>query len=66
MRKSYKKMLNLERILKQDRLLRAMIGLNRKAFEALLLTFTTIYMNRPSLSTRNHVKKPRKPEEKLA
>jgi hypothetical protein len=28
-------MLNVERILKQDRLLRAMTGLNRKAFEAL-------------------------------
>ncbi len=36
-------MLNLECILKQDRLLRAITGLNRKAFEALLSTFTAIY-----------------------
>lgn len=36
-------MLNIERALKQDRLLRAMTGLNRKAFEALLPTFSTIY-----------------------
>lgn len=36
-------MLNLERILKQDRLLRATTGLNRKAFEALLPSFTQIY-----------------------
>ncbi len=36
-------MLNLERILNQDRLLRAMIGLNRKAFEALLPGFATAY-----------------------
>jgi hypothetical protein len=58
-------MLNLERILKQDRLLRPMIGLNRKVFGALLPTFTAIY-ERPSLSARNHVKEPREPEEKLA
>lgn len=36
-------MLNIKRALKQDRLLRAMTGLNRKAFEALLPTFSTIY-----------------------
>lgn len=36
-------MLNLERALKQDRLLRAMTGLNRKAFEALLPSFSTAY-----------------------
>jgi hypothetical protein len=36
-------MLNIERALKQDRLLRAMTGLNRKAFDALLATFSTIY-----------------------
>ena len=36
-------MLNLERILKQDRLLRAMTGLNRKAFEELLPSFTEAY-----------------------
>lgn len=36
-------MLNLERILKQDRLIRAMTGLNRKAFGALLPSFTEAY-----------------------
>ncbi|MEH1887300.1 transposase family protein [Nostoc sp.] len=36
-------MLNIERALKQDRLLRAMTGLNRKAFDALLPTFSMIY-----------------------
>lgn len=36
-------MLDIERALKQDRLLRALLGLNRKAFDALLVTFTTLY-----------------------
>jgi hypothetical protein len=36
-------MLNIERALKQDRLLRAMTGLNRKAFESLLPSFSTAY-----------------------
>jgi DDE superfamily endonuclease/Helix-turn-helix of DDE superfamily endonuclease len=36
-------MLNLERIFKQDRLMRAMTGLNLKAFEALLPSFTDAY-----------------------
>lgn len=36
-------MLHIERALKQDRLLRAMTGLNRKAFDALLPTFSGIY-----------------------
>jgi DDE superfamily endonuclease/Helix-turn-helix of DDE superfamily endonuclease len=36
-------MLNLERILNQDRLTRAITGLNRKAFEELLPSFTTAY-----------------------
>jgi hypothetical protein len=36
-------MLNLERILVQDRLMRAMTGLNLKAFEELLLSFTKAY-----------------------
>lgn len=36
-------MLNLERIFKQDRLLRATTGLNRKAFEALLPSFAQAY-----------------------
>lgn len=38
-------MLNLDRILNQDRLLRAMTGLNRKAFETLLPDFAQIYEN---------------------
>jgi hypothetical protein len=36
-------MLDLERILKQDRLLRAMTGLNRKAFNELLPSFAQAY-----------------------
>ncbi|KAM3116320.1 transposase family protein [Phormidesmis sp. 146-33] len=36
-------MLNLKRILKQDRLMRAMTGLTLKAFEALLPSFTAVY-----------------------
>ena len=36
-------MLNLERIFKQDRLIRAMTGLNSKAFKALLPSFTEAY-----------------------
>jgi hypothetical protein len=36
-------MLNLERILNQDCLMRAMTGLNRKAFEELLPSFTEAY-----------------------
>jgi hypothetical protein len=36
-------MLNSERALKQDRLLRAMTGLKRQAFDALLPTFSAVY-----------------------
>ncbi len=36
-------MLNIERALKQDRLLRSLTGLNRKAFDSLLPTFSVIY-----------------------
>jgi hypothetical protein len=36
-------MLNIEQAVKQDRLLRALTGLNLQAFDALLLTFTQIY-----------------------
>jgi hypothetical protein len=36
-------MLNLERILNQDRLTRAITGLNHKAFEELLPSFTAAY-----------------------
>lgn len=36
-------MLNLERVLNQDRLLRALTGLNRQAFDALLPSFEQAY-----------------------
>lgn len=36
-------MLNIERVLNQDRLLRALTGLNRQAFEALLVAFSPLY-----------------------
>ena len=36
-------MLDIERALHQDRLLRALTGLNRKAFDALLPTFSEVY-----------------------
>jgi hypothetical protein len=39
-------MLNLERILQNDRLMRAMTGLNRKAFENLLPSFSETYQQR--------------------
>ena len=38
-------MLNIEGALKQDRLLRALTGLNRKAFDTLLPTFNTMYLD---------------------
>lgn len=38
-------MLDIERILKQERLIRAMTGLNSKAFNELLLSFTEAYEN---------------------
>lgn len=40
-------MLSLERILNDDRLLRAMTGLNRQAFDALLPSFAAAYEQRP-------------------
>lgn len=36
-------MLDIERVLRQDRLLRALTGLNRKAFEALLVALSPLY-----------------------
>jgi hypothetical protein len=36
-------MLNSDRILQNDRLMQAMTGLNRKAFEALLPSFSEAY-----------------------
>jgi hypothetical protein len=48
-------MLNLEKILRQERLLRATTGLNRKAFEILLEKFTQVY-----LAEAYNQKKPRK------
>ena len=38
-------MLNINRILKQDRLLRATTGLNQKAFEELLVKFELVYLS---------------------
>lgn len=38
-------MLNLDRILSQDRLLRATTGLNRKACEDLLVSFESVYLS---------------------
>jgi hypothetical protein len=36
-------MINVERILKQERLIRAMTGLNRKGFASLLVSFEEAY-----------------------
>lgn len=36
-------MLDIQRVLNQDRLLRALTGLNRKAFDELLRTFSSVY-----------------------
>jgi hypothetical protein len=36
-------MLDIERVLNQDRLLRALTGLNRKAFDALSAGFSSLY-----------------------
>ena len=36
-------MLDIERVLRQERLLRALTGLNRKAFEALMPKFSQVY-----------------------
>jgi hypothetical protein len=36
-------MLNIQRVLNQDRLLRALTGLNRKAKDELLETFSPLY-----------------------
>jgi hypothetical protein len=36
-------MLNIQRVLNQDRLLRALTGLNRKAFDQLLVAFSPLY-----------------------
>jgi hypothetical protein len=36
--------LEIEKILRQDRLLRATTGLNRQAFEALLIKFEQVYL----------------------
>lgn len=51
-------MLNLERILQRDRLLRAMTGLNGKAFEVLLPRFTEAYQHR---QTKPEVERKRAP-----
>jgi len=38
-------MLNIDKILNQDRLLRATTGLNRKAFDDLLVSFESVYLS---------------------
>jgi len=48
-------MLDLERLLKQDRLLRALSGLNRQAFDALLPSFAQAYER--SLATPEGIRK---------
>ena len=48
-------MLNIDRILRQDRLVRATTGLKRKAFENLLVKFREVYLSWPQKG-----KKPRK------
>jgi hypothetical protein len=66
-------MLNLDRILNQDRLLRAMTGLNRQAFDELLPQFSETYERTVLNSLANRKRAPgggRKPtlrtiEEKL-
>lgn len=45
-------MLNLQRILEQDRLMRALTGLNRKAFDQLLPVFANAYQHRLSHETK--------------
>ena len=44
-------MLKIEQVIKQDRLLRALTGLNRKAFESLLPTFNEFYQQ--TITERN-------------
>ena len=48
-------MLKIEQVIKQDRLLRALTGLNRKAFESLLPTFNEFYEQ----TIKEHQKQPR-------
>jgi hypothetical protein len=66
-------MLNIEKILGQDRLIRAMTGLNRQAFEALLLSFAVEYERVYSTLTKSRQRargagakaKLKNPQEKL-
>jgi hypothetical protein len=66
-------MLNIERILGQDRLVRAMTGLNRQAFENLLPKFAIEYERANSTRTKSRQRarggeakaKLEKPQEKL-
>jgi len=46
-------MLDIERVLNQDRLLRAMTGLNRKAFDELLTAFSPLYEQSRSSQPRH-------------
>lgn len=51
-------MLNIDRILRQDRLIRATTGLNRKAFEDLLVKFTEVYLSWPQKREKPRKRKP--------
>jgi hypothetical protein len=51
-------MLNLERILQNDRLMRAMTGLNRKAFEQLLPSFTEAYQQKQNQGQQQRQRAP--------
>lgn len=50
-------MLNIERILCQDRLLRATTGLNRKAFEDLLVKFEAVYLSNAETREKPRIRK---------
>ncbi len=50
-------MLNIKRILKDDRLLRATTGLNRKAFESLLIDFTQLYEEQNESGSKTRIRK---------
>ncbi|MBE9114186.1 transposase family protein [Nodosilinea sp. LEGE 07298] len=64
-------MLSIDRVLRQDRLLRALTGLKRKAFEALLPRFSAVYqqrlLNRPRQRAIGGGRKSRlhRPQDKL-
>lgn len=50
-------MLNIEKILRQDRLLRATTGLNRKALEELLVKFEAVYLSCTEITEEPRIRK---------